>query len=84
MQVNQQLQRLKCVELALSAVEPHLHAIVRRAYDKVGRSLAARIKHPFLADLAYLGLKPCDWLGWMLLRTIVPEIDSIARKMYTN
>jgi hypothetical protein len=82
--VNKQLQILKCAELALMAVQPHLHKIFRKIYDAVGKSLAKRMRNPFLADLAYLLLKPCDCLARITLRMIVPEFDVIASQFYTN
>src|SRR5687768_8694051 len=82
--VNQQLQILKCAELALMAVQPRFHKAFRRVYDVIGKSLAQRMQNPFLADLAYILLKPWDWLARLILRMIVPEIDSISNKIYTN
>jgi hypothetical protein len=84
MQINVQLQRLKCVELALLAVNPRLHKILRRIYDKVGKALAHCIQHSYLADLAYLLLKPCEWVGRLVLKLIVPEVDSISKIIYTE
>ncbi len=82
MQVNVQLQRLKCAELALLAVNPSLHKLLRQIYDIVGKRLARRIQNPFLADIAYLLLKPCEWSAGFILESIVPEVDSISKKMY--
>ncbi len=82
MQVNLQLQRLKCAELALLAVHPSFHRLLRHIYDVVGKCLARRIQSPLLADAAYLLLKPCEWSARLLLKIIVPEIDSISMKMY--
>ena len=84
MRVNKQLQILKCAELALMAVQPRLHIASRKVYDVVGKPLAKRMRNPFLGDVAYLLLKPCDGLARFILRMIVPEIDSIASKMYSN
>ena len=82
MRVNRQLQILKCAELAWMAVQPRSHKTVRRIYDVLGKPLAKRIRNPFLADIAYLMLKPGDWLAWRILRMIIPEIDLISKKMY--
>src|SRR5258706_1090825 len=82
LQVNVQLQVLKCAELALIVVSPRLHTILRRIYDVVGRSLARRIHNPFIADIAYLLLKPCEWLAGLILKTIIPNIDSISKEIY--
>jgi len=82
MQVNAQLQVLKCAELVLLAIYPHWHRSLRKVYDKLGKPLAYRIQNPFMADVAYLFLKPCEWLARAVLKNIVPEIDSIAREIY--
>jgi hypothetical protein len=82
MQVNRQLQLLKCAELALLAIHPSLHKALRKIYDIVGQWLAQRIQNPFLADVAYLLLKPGEWAVKLLLKVILPEIDSLAEKMY--
>ena len=84
MQVNKQLQRLKCAELALMAVAPRFHQFSRKVYDVIGKRLAHRIQNPFIADVAYLLLKPGEWMARLLLKVIVPEIDSLSRKMYTK
>ncbi len=62
--------------------EPSLHLLLRRIYDVVGMYLARRIHNPFLADIAYLLLKPCEWTAELLMKIIVPEIDSISKKIY--
>jgi hypothetical protein len=82
MQVNGQLQRLKCAELALKAASPRLYKLLRKIYDVAGKWLARRIQNQLLADGAYLLLKPGEWLASSLLRIIIPEIDSIASGMY--
>jgi hypothetical protein len=84
MHVNRQLQILKCAELALMAVQPRLHRMLRRAYDIFGRSLAQGMRNPFLSDAAYLLLKPWDRLARCGLKIMIPEIDSIANQMYRN
>jgi len=82
MQVNGQLQLLKCAELALLAVNPHLHKLLRRIYDVVGKLLARGIQNPFMADMAYLLLKPWERCAVFVLKLIIPEIESISRRMY--
>jgi hypothetical protein len=84
MQVNRQLQLLKCAELALLAIHPRMHKSLRGIYDVLGKWLAHRIQNPFVADMAYLFLKPWEWLAGSVLKTIVPEIDMISKKIYTN
>jgi hypothetical protein len=84
MQVNEQLQWLKCAELALIAVNPRLHRFLRQMYDLIGKRLARKIQSPLLADAAYLFLKPWEWSAELILKVIIPEIDLISKKMYTN
>jgi hypothetical protein len=82
LQVNRQLQILKCAELALMATSPSLHKMLRHIYDVVGKSLARRMQNPFLADLAFLLLKPWEWCARSLLKMLIPEIDTISKKLY--
>jgi len=78
MQVNHQLQIFKCAELALLAVAPKIHKPLRNVYDLIGKPLARKIQNPFLADIAYLSLKPLEWLAGYVLYMIVPEIKSTS------
>lgn len=82
MQVNPQLQRLKCVDLALLATSPKVHKWIRRIYDVLGRKLAAQIKNPILADVAFLILVPVEWISFFVLKLIIPNIQTISKKMY--
>ncbi|MBK8782931.1 MAG: hypothetical protein IPO22_14250 [Anaerolineales bacterium] len=82
MQVNPQLQRLKCVELALLVTSPQVHKFIRRIYDVLGRKLAAQIKNPILADIAFLILIPVEWVSFLVLKSIIPNVQSISKKMY--
>ncbi len=84
MRVNPQLQRLKSVELALMAVAPTLHALIRKVYDVIGKRLAAHIKNSLLADIAFLILVPVEWISFLALKLVIPEIESISRKMYLS
>ena len=84
MQVNGQLQVLKFAELALLAVKPRWHTALRRIYDVVGKALARRIHNPILADIAYFLLKPFEWLARWLLKMIIPEVDALTEKIYTE
>ena len=80
MQVNRQLQIFKCAELALMAVTPQLHKVMRKMYDLIGKPLASKIQHPILADAAYLLLKPFEWMAKFVLRLIIgnAQFDSIS------
>lgn len=78
MQVNRQLKTFKSAELALIAVTPRLHKLLRKLYDAIGKPLARRIRHPLTADAAYLLLKPFEWTAGFILRRFVPEYESIS------
>lgn len=80
--VNSQLQTLKFAELGLMAVNPRLHAMLRKIYDTVGKFMANRMQHPVAADAAYLFLKPCEWCVVLVLKWIVPEVRSLSGKLY--
>jgi hypothetical protein len=64
-QVNQQLVRFWRLEECWSARSPGSHHCFRAIYNRIGPRLAARIRHPQAADLAYLMLKPLEWLAAM-------------------
>lgn len=78
MRVNRQLQVLKCAELALMAVAPLAHKLLRKTYDTIGKLLARMIRHPLMADASFVLLKPFEWVSVLLLSCLVSEIDSIS------
>jgi hypothetical protein len=82
--VTRQLQNLKCAEIAIMALNPHLHTQLRRIYDYIGPPLAAQLTNPFLADLAWLMLKPVEWVAMLAIKVIVPEISTYAQRFYEN
>ncbi len=81
--VNRQLRTLKAGELALRAVAPAVHRVLRCVYDALGPALASRLVNPWLADLAYLLLKPAEWASYAFLAcTLANErkrIDTLFR-----
>jgi hypothetical protein len=84
--VTRQLQVLKAAELTLLALVPQSHLIVRRMYDRFAPGFARRLQNPYLADLAYLSLKPLEWLSWGVLcyvlgakRTCIDQLYSVNR-----
>ena len=84
MRVNRQLQRLKVVELAIMAMIPSVHALMRRIYDVVGRRLAAHIQNPLLADVAFLLLLPLEWISFFGLKLLIPEIHIVTKHLYRS
>jgi hypothetical protein len=82
LRINQQLQRLKCFELTLMVLSPHLHGFIRRVYDVAGKKMAACIRNPYLADIAYLLLVPAEWISFLALKLFMPEVETISKKIY--
>ena len=71
--VNQQLTTFKIAELALRAVSPAMHRVLRFLYNRIGPRVAANLGSPILASLAYLSLKPAEWLCRFLLRVALGD-----------
>ncbi len=65
--VNNQLSRLWAFEQLLIQTCPQGHHRLRKVYDRIGPKLAARVSNPWLADMAYLSLKPVEGLAMVLL-----------------
>ena len=84
MQVNRQLQRLKAAEIALMGVSAPSHRMMRRVYDVIGKRLAAHIKNPLPADVAFFLLIPIEWGTFFVLKLIIPEIQSISERLYRS
>jgi hypothetical protein len=80
--VNLQLAYFKCGEVILKAVTPRLHLAIRRIYDAVGPRLSRLLLHKAAADIAYLALKPLEWATRILLRVVVCDPESLARRIY--
>lgn len=75
--VNQQLRRLKAAELILHHTTPRLHHVLRWLYNRLGPRAAKLLTNRWLADAAYVGLKPCEWLANVVLRIAGVQHDRI-------
>jgi hypothetical protein len=83
--VTHQLRVLKAAELALLAICPLAHRVARRVYNRVGPMIARRIKNAWLADAAYLALKPAEWLAAIWLCTLLgADREKISRLYCTK
>jgi hypothetical protein len=82
--VNPQLAYFKCGELVLKATVPRLHETIRRVYDMLGPRVARLLIHPLVADIAYLALKPLEWLTRVALAVLVGDTSPVAQEMYTG
>ncbi len=77
---NDQMRCFKATELALLALCPTVHRMCRRFYDRIGPSLASSLVHPLLADMAYVTLKPAEWLCRIVLNlAFFGQRELIAR-----
>ena len=69
--VNQQLAIFKAAELTLRAISPSAHRWFRFIYNRLGPRAAAKLSGPLSATVAYLGLKPAEWLCRIALRILL-------------
>jgi hypothetical protein len=84
MRVNRQLQRLKAMEIAWVGVSAPSHRMMRRLYDVLGKWLATQIQNPILADIAYLILIPVELVSFFVLKSIIPEIQTLTERLYRS
>jgi hypothetical protein len=56
--------------------------VLRAIYDRIGPTMAAALVHPLLADLAYVLLKPAEWITLLLLRRTIKHFDHLAAGIY--
>lgn len=77
----EQLRHLKAAELALRQIAPSLHASLRRAYDRIGRAIAKQIDNAIVADVAYLSLKPIEWIIVAMMHLLLPRSLRAARSL---
>lgn len=82
--VNRQLQVLKAFEVALWTLFPRAHRQLRRIYNYIGPVLARRIDRPWKADIAFLTLKPVEWLAAGTLQVLLGSRFSVVRTFYVE
>ena len=68
---NRQLARFWRFEAVWRRRHPASHAAVRRVYDRIAPSIAARIRFRWQADVVYLALKPLE-----LVVTAATSVDA--------
>ena len=79
--VNRQLCVSKAFEELLQEKTPRFHKLLRRIYDAIGCPIARRIRTPFAADVAYIVIKPLEWLLLIILYLVeVKPENRIARQ----
>jgi hypothetical protein len=73
--VNDQMRRLKFLELTLQATSPMMHRLLRQIYNRIGPPLARQCRRSiWLADLSYLLLKPSEWIAMVL--QVIAGVDE--------
>ncbi|MEM9415953.1 MAG: DUF6688 family protein [Planctomycetota bacterium] len=70
MRVSGQMRVLKAAEWVLAERLPWLHRGVRAVYDRVGPRLAARVRSPWSADLAWLVFAGPAAVAWVVLKLL--------------
>ena len=80
LRINQQMRRLKFLELMLASSFPPFHRFVRTIYNGVGPLLASIIRsHPILADVAFMSLLPLEFAAGLLRRVCKIPKEKIDR-----
>ena len=80
--LNQQMQRLKFLELVLQSLLPKAHFAIRKVYNWLGPKLANYGKaSPALANASYLLLKPLE-LAAVIARLIAGVSADRVRQIY--
>ena len=81
--VNQQLATFKAAELTLRAISPKGHRLFRSVYNRLGPLAAAKLVGPLSATVAYLCLKPAEWLCRIVLRILLGrQAYRLAKTLY--
>ena len=80
--LNQQMQRLKFLELALQSALPRCHAALRRIYNRLGPKLARCCQRSRgTANISYLMLKPAEWTA-EIVRSVAGVSAEQIRRIY--
>jgi hypothetical protein len=80
--VNRQLCVMNAFEELLQQKTPHFQRLLRRCYDAVGCPVAKRIKTPVFADIAYIVMKPAEWLATLSLYLFTMDPESRVSRQY--
>jgi len=75
MQANQQLLTLWQFEGLWRVRAPRSHKYFRGLYNRIGPAIAAQLKSPWLADLAFVAIKPIELAAKMAIPTLEKDKD---------
>ena len=83
--VNQQLATFKAAELTLRAISPTAHRWFRSIYNRLGPRAAAKLRGPLIATVAYLFLKPAEWLCRIVLQIFLGHSTyQLSKELYLS
>lgn len=80
--INRQLQIANAFECLIENINPNIHNLVRKNYDKYGINLAKRISNEKLSNLTYIFMKPIEWIFLIFLYACFIEPEEIIKKQY--
>ena len=81
--INQQLAIFKATELTLRVISPAAHRWFRYFYNRLGPPAAKKLSGPLSATVAYLCLKPAEWLCRFVLRVLLGRSTfRLAKNLY--
>lgn len=81
--VNRQLAVANAFEDLLHARWPRFGRVARACYDRLALPICRYIRHRWLADLVYLGMKPAEWLFYLALLAFDPSSpEARIERMY--
>ena len=81
--ISHQLVLLKSGEIAIKTLAPKVHRFLRIIYDRVGPTLAARIRNPWLADVVFVLLKPAEIATSLALHMLGVD-RGLVRRVYAG
>ncbi|MEY2428153.1 MAG: hypothetical protein QOJ40_1038 [Verrucomicrobiota bacterium] len=79
-EANRQLLTLWQFEAAWSVHAPRTHRMFRRFYNRLGPAIAARITSPWMADAAYILIKPTEFVAQIVVRFQMEQVDPIEAR----
>ena len=80
--VNRQLQIANAFEFLIEEINPQIHQVIRKSYDKYGINLAKRVNNEILSNLTYFLMKPIEWIFLIILYSCYIKPEEIIKKQY--
>lgn len=80
--INHQLCVANAFEELLQEKMPLFRRLLRRVYDAIGCPLARRIHTPIAADVAYIVIKPLEWIMVLILYLVEAKPENRIARQY--